>query len=626
MSTKNILKKVICSAILLGVSSAVLPAFAEEQKEFTLEPVMVTAMRVEKKEIETPAAVHVYTEEELKQTGSDNLLDALSFTEGLFYDGYGPQGHLYSTMGSKIAIRGMERGTVILINGVPTNMSGYYALERIPLDNIEKVEIVKGAASTLYGSSAMGGVINIVTKKHVNNSIFVQGGSYDSHKIGLSLQLDDLSISASHGKRGDMGQISDPYNKKYTAPRGDKRDFLRWSWKLNDNLTLTHQHDVDDFDVDRMNDTHTLDEQIAQKETKDSVVLQWKTEHWQSNFYGNWLGREYKKYKNSAINTNTDTKYASYGVDSQTEWKTAFGQYIGGFTWHMETLSADDFYNLPSNSSYSGVSRKSRDFYSFFGQVTHPVSEKTDLILGARQEFIDQKDAQDYSKFLPQVQMITRITPEHSWYANIGKAFRMPGLSDMYGSTWRKTANPNLEPEYGYSYETGWKWIESDHSLKVALYHLDYTNYIRWTNIGTTADPNYVPYNTEFRNTGIEVSYDKKLSDVWKYNLGLNLSNPEEKAEGKDWASSYGKVQITGGVGYHQDKWTANLKGTYLSSRNNDLGPCFPINFAVGYQVSDKTHLQLNVANLFDRNDIISHGTSHYYAPRTYQVKMTQNF
>ena len=189
MFKRKKLRQAVCSALAIGLGMSLAgPALAQEKTEYNLDPVIVTAMREQSTDLKTPAYVNVYDQEKLKATGATNLLDALKYTEGITYDGYGAQGHLYSSMTAKAVIRGMDRGTVVLVDGVPTNLAGYYALEHIPLSNIERVEIVKGASSVLYGTAAMGGVINIITKKKVENRIELEQGSFGINRQTLSLQ------------------------------------------------------------------------------------------------------------------------------------------------------------------------------------------------------------------------------------------------------------------------------------------------------------------------------------------------------------------------------------------------------------------------------------------------------
>jgi vitamin B12 transporter len=625
------LRRAICSALAVSLSWSVAnSALAQEQSEFNFDPVIVTAMREASTDLKTPAYVNVYDQEKLKATGAANLLDALKYTEGITYDGYGAQGHLYSSMTAKAVIRGMDRGTVVLLDGVPTNLSGYYALERLPLSNIDRVEVVKGASSVLYGTSAMGGVINIITKKKVENSIELEQGSFGIKKHALSFQAGKLAMALGHSETGDLGQISDPYpatgaNRRYTAFRGDRRDFVRWSLAVSDKITFTHQHDADKFDVDRNNAAgNTLYERIAQKETKDSMILKVKHGAWVSNLYNNRLSRDYAKYSSTGVkNTDTTSRFGTYGLDSQTDWTTPFGRYIAGAAWQKDWFECDDSMKPPATST-SYVALKQRDFFSLFTQVNHPLTAKTNLILGARQEFVRQKEAKNYSEFCPQLQLVTAIDPEQSWYVNVGRAFLMPALSDMYGSTWRKTANPDLDPEYGYNYEIGWKQVKEHSSLKVAVYRMDFTNYIQWKEIATNS---YLPYNTKFRNTGIEAGYEHTLNKRWTYSLGASVSNPQEKADGEGWKLSLARLQLTGGVRYACEKWAVNVSASYLGDRKDGLRPTLPVNAEIKYAAAKDTELKLRMENVLDRNDIVSNGSSFYRAlPRTYYLGVTKKF
>ena len=626
---RRTLAGLVAGALCMGMPTT---ALAEETREYNFDPVLVTALRRESTDLKTPASVQVVSGEELQNTGASNLLEALKFSTGLTYDGYGAMGHLYSSMTAKMVIRGMDRGTVILLDGVPTNLSGYYALEHLPPENIEKVEIIKGASSTLYGTSAMGGVINIVTKKKVANQLTLETGSFGTNRETLSFQADPFSFTYSHSKTGDMGAVSEPWssnglNRKYTAFRGDTRDLFRWSWKISDAITMVHQYDMDDFNVDRMNEIgDTLYERIAQKDTKNSLAFHIKQGSWTTKVYGNWLSRQYQKFNASGARSGDNTTYfRTFGLDSQTNWKTNFGQYLAGYSWQKDSINADDRYYAPSSSSSAYLSLKQRDFFSVFGQVTRSLSPKTTLIFGARQEFIRQQDgARDYNEFCPQLQILHTLNKEQSLYLNVGRAFRMPNLSDMYGSTWRKTANPNLEPESGYTYEIGWKKIGKADSLKVALYRMDFTNYIQWEQVANNV---YSPYNSQFRNTGLEITYDRKLNKRWSFNLGSNINNPEERRDGGDWEPTFAKFQLNGGLTYNIGKWSSSLSANYLAGRKDNLPATLPLNWVLRYNASKHTQVQLRVENLLNRKDIVSNGSSHYLLPeRSFYVSVTQKF
>lgn len=126
---------------------------------------VVTATRTEKKDLDIPAVVEVYSEEQIEKSSAANAYDVLQNTLGVNTQSQGFNGTGMSTMTSKVMIRGVEKGTLVLVNGVPMNQDGKYNLEDIPTESIEKIEVVKGGGSVLYGSEATGGVINIITKQ-----------------------------------------------------------------------------------------------------------------------------------------------------------------------------------------------------------------------------------------------------------------------------------------------------------------------------------------------------------------------------------------------------------------------------------------------------------------------------
>ena len=160
-----------CALFISLVSTGMVSAESTENtgkkanSEFALDPVIVTAQRTETRELETPATVTVIDEQTLKNSGARTIFDALAFTQGITNFSYGPGGQDYGGMDSRVVIRGFDRGALVLINGAPVNLLNKNSLDTIPMESVERIEIVKGASSTLYGAEAFGGVINIITKK-----------------------------------------------------------------------------------------------------------------------------------------------------------------------------------------------------------------------------------------------------------------------------------------------------------------------------------------------------------------------------------------------------------------------------------------------------------------------------
>ena len=214
---KNHLKKIIAIGLsTLAVSSLGYASGVED--EYELDTVVVTAQRYEKKDIDVAASTDVYTAEDLHRTGARNVQQALSMATGLVYEAKGPGGVTNSTMTSKIIIRGVEKGTLVLINGTPLNLRGLYNLEDIPLESIERIEVVKGGGSVLYGSEATGGVINIITKKSKQNisrtTISTGFGNYGQENYNLNVQENKVGFSYTYDKWGEVNGVSQTQDTK----------------------------------------------------------------------------------------------------------------------------------------------------------------------------------------------------------------------------------------------------------------------------------------------------------------------------------------------------------------------------------------------------------------------------
>ncbi|MDU4781908.1 MAG: TonB-dependent receptor, partial [Veillonella sp.] len=124
----------------------------------------VTANRTALLDLDTPVAMNVITPEDLKNTGATTAFDAVATVPGVTINSYGAGGADFGGMDSRTNIRGLDRGALVLVNGVPMNLNGKGGLGSIPTSAIKRIEVVKGAASTLYGAEALGGVINVITK------------------------------------------------------------------------------------------------------------------------------------------------------------------------------------------------------------------------------------------------------------------------------------------------------------------------------------------------------------------------------------------------------------------------------------------------------------------------------
>ena len=169
---------------------------------------------------------------------------ALGRVPGLVYKTFAPGGGAMGTMANEIAIRGVSNGTLIMLNGSPMNLRGKYFLDAIPIDSIEKVEIVKGGGSVLYGSEAMGGVINIITKQDFKNSVTAGVGNYGQQKYNATVNADKLSVGYNLEKWGNVDTISRSHDKgdKHTDMNSSHKNNLFLNYKINDNWNFLYNY------------------------------------------------------------------------------------------------------------------------------------------------------------------------------------------------------------------------------------------------------------------------------------------------------------------------------------------------------------------------------------------------
>ena len=132
---------------LLGSTVSVLSAQAmtETESVTVLNPVVVTAQRFETKDLNTPAAVTVLDQADLKNSGAKSIFDAVGQSTGITTFSYGPFGLEYGAMDSRVNIRGLERSALVLVNGAPINLDGKNSLNGLMMDNVDRIEIVRGA-------------------------------------------------------------------------------------------------------------------------------------------------------------------------------------------------------------------------------------------------------------------------------------------------------------------------------------------------------------------------------------------------------------------------------------------------------------------------------------------------
>ena len=634
-------------------------ASAAGEAVYELNPVTVTANRYEKRDVEVPASTQIISHEQLERTGQVNLQKALAFTEGTVYQQMGPGGVGLSTMTSKIIMRGMEDGTLVLVNGTPINWRGKYNLEDLPIANIDRVEIVRGGGSILYGSQATGGVINVITKDKPSNEVHAGLGNYGQQNYGATVAADKVGVSYNYNKWGDVGIVSD-YNGKGNHFKGsEKNDFLI-TYKASDNVNFLYNHD-DSWNRWEYTYVHVKPDLNGKasynrlySRTKDFVQANFKdgkgiTGH---AFYlrDTQSGEGIKLYdektgKLDPKKTRTDTKdtMSSYGYDVQKVWNQKEQTWLLGTSLIRETWKSQDFVKKTPDKNYG------RNVFSIFGQWDKVLNEKNQLTVSARETWTTGADeGKNYDNFSGQVQYTHKIDKDQSVYASVGQSFVMPSFSNMYstGESNKIIGDPNLKPQKGIHYEAGWKKEDGKALYKVALFSSrikDDLSFVKETrNLGHGKEDVWLLSNADTKNKGIEASVTVNENNGLSWHYGISYSNPYKNNSSSStavkkqyWDRMYGRWQMNGGLTYQKDKWTASLNGTYLCARvmtpsrehSYPTKPYFLTSMNVQYAPSATDTISLSIDNLLDRKDNLSHTSSYYYStPINYMVSYSHKF
>lgn len=643
----KLLTGAVLSVFMAGAYGNACAADGTSDAVYSLNPVVVTATRYEKSDAEIPAATQTFTEEQIEQTGADNLQVALQYLDGVIDAGMGPNGTSVSSMTTKNVIRGVSNGTVVMINGTPINWRTNYNLENIPTSAVERVEVVRGGGAVLYGSQATGGVINIITKKTLPNEVKVGLGNKGRQEYAVTANAGDLSIAYTYNKWGKLGYVSSsdssikpdktrvPVEMKQRFFGSEKNDFLA-TYKLNDHADFLYNHNesasrwaytytgITDPDYEDMND-HP---RYIRRYENDKDFLQF-------NFHGldGISGHVFYNYNTLKTHgtdyySSTGKKYAApkavrgqeknktYGYDVQKVWDGNPDQtFLIGTSLVRET-----FENETSDTG--------RNIISAFGSWERNLTAKDVLTLSGRGTWTTG-GIQNFHNFSGQAQYLHKLDNAQSLYASVGQSFVLPTFSQMYsreqaGGISNIIGNPDLKPQKGLHYEAGWKKEETNRQYKVALFTEKIDDNISYS--GTSG--RWYAINEDFKNHGIEVSIRGQEDNGFTWHAGLTWQDPKskqttEKTSAKRyWDRSYGRILLTGGVGYEKEKWTTALNFSYLADRvqsptaahSHSVKPYLLTSMTVKYSPNKSSDIMLAIDNLLNRKDIVSHTTSDYYA------------
>ena len=627
------------------------PAIAAAQNEATLDTVVVTASRAEESLREVSSNVTVITEKQIKNSTANNMLDLLK-QQGFYTPEFG-SGDGY------VQIRGVHSGqsvmsetrVLVLINGRRTGITN---LTPVGLSNIERVEIIRGPAAVQYGSAAIGGVVNIITKRGKEGEFWAAAetglGNFDLYKNSLSFggaaNNIDFSVGITHLKRGVYETNPVPTKQLVYDSFGGKT-----SMNLDLGYTLLEKHRLG------LNFDH-----YKAKDQKTGMAGSWGTADMIGDNKNDNLAFSYEGTTNdeqfnwSAVYSFGKTKFTSdgvydYGFMTDEEF-TSTEQDINAFTgqvgYNGQMVSTNiglDYNSLEVRSVYYG-NNKTDNLGTFFSGKLRLLDESLIFTAGGRYDSFTQ-DSHDNGRngkkthFSPSVGVSYLPLDWLKVRTNYSQGFLMPSAEQLYGDHssvyYGAIGDPDLVPEKSKTFEFGADVNYQALSIGLTYFH---TN---WDNKIVTLPLNNLLYNRQWTNlkqstlVGLEFSISgdigQMLDQSFELRPYLNLTyftsrkNKDRdtfidvNGTSQDTLPHTPKYTFNYGVTFNHPghDLLANINGTYLGETliNSTAGYHTYGNVSVDlslekgiWDFTDKSKLKLRteVNNLFNNDNMVMWG------------------
>lgn len=645
------LKFILLPLIFIFIPTVVLSEPVEE--------IVVTATRIPQKKEEVPSYVTILTSEDIREMGGniENVGDVLE-SVGL--------GHIHKypgTLTSKVTVRGFSTDTfgspykgnvLILLNG---HKIGTANLALIPAENIERIEIVRGPSSVLYGTQAMGGVINIITKdpieKELHSTLKIEAGNFQYLKgyANLSYRNDFIGILGSYQREKsnsyevkDIGtyQNTDYRNHSgylslvFTPDRNNRlfaRVFSWYGWDIGSPGPL-YLPSSDDF----TNNLKTVYE-VGYEGNMGKLVLYHVIDHYE--------------YVSPSYNYVFKSKYNTEGIDYNKSFVLLNSTVVLGTSLErIYSMQPVDYPSQPRSDYFN---------YAIYGEISNEFFKKLKAYLGLRYDYFRIKTlptgglsqsqrTESLDRFSVRGGITYALAEGILLKLNAGNSFRAPSPEELTSdyNVWemRWVGNPDLKPEKTNSIDSG---IEITKGPFKGYFGMFYSNYLNKIISYYDAAKGYYTYkNTSgARISGIEGEGELELAEI----LGLNFSFKPyfsftyhtvfrlDRAEKDETTITYVPRWVgTAGIKAGQEKWWLNLYGRYNGEEKIDefnffsadygnivrKGGFTVVNMAIGIKPIKNLELSMSIENLLNK---YYEYVKYYPMPkRNFKISVTYSF
>lgn len=502
----------------LALAVALLPAsqaFADTNMNdsYQLPNMLVTSARQAEPRAQATAANAVFTRADIERLQARSLPELLRRVPGVQI---GSAGGLPS-----LSLRGTGTAqTLVLLDGqrISSATSGFARLDYLAIDNIERVEVIRGPRSSLYGADAIGGVIQIFTRggePGLNPEVRLAAGSDHTYQRSLNFsggtQQTRFNLGASLDERegfditrDERGADRDDDGQRTKALHLKLDHQFDASWKaglsLNDQRGENEYDDANEFAPGQPQDEFRLSSYSGYLDGQLSTV-------WNSRLE---LGRSFDRNRavGSAFND---------GLLETTRHSAAWTNRLRLNENHQLSLGSDWYEDrLDATTAYQ---EDSRNNLAFFAQHSYQ-GDDFGTELGLRHD--DNEQFGSHNSWNAAFSLPTGQSQR--WILSYGEGFRAPTFTDLYAPpTWGP--NPDLKPETSKTYELQWRADFSGTQLEASLYRTDVEDMIAW---GGRQMENV----NHARINGFETSVAREVLG-WQTHLGLSIIDPRDRDSGR---------------------------------------------------------------------------------------------
>lgn len=437
-------------------------------RQFDLGEVVVTGTRTPKFLKDTPIQTRVITSKDIARVDATNVQDllqqelpgiefsyAMNQQTHLNFSGFGGQGVLFLVDGERLAGETMDD----------------VDFTRLNMDNVERIEIVKGAASALYGSNATGGVINIITKHTTQPWTLNVNGRYAKHneqRYGASFGLNGkhwnnlLTANFTNIDNYDVHSASNPVTRVISTIYGDKTMNFKeqLTWSPSQKLSLTGRAGYFFRET-----TRTADLPERYRDFTGGLRLNWNiTDHdvLQANYaFDQYDKSDYQKLRNLDVRDYSNV---------QNTFRMLYNHTLEG--GDVLTVGADYLHDYLYNTNLDGDVRK-QDSWDVFAQYDWQVSSQLEVIGAVRYDyFSDGKD----SHVTPKLNLCYKPLRNLALRAGYGMGFRAPTLKEKYynfdmSGIWIVEGNANLKSEVSHNFNVSAEYTKGHYNLTASAYY-----------------------------------------------------------------------------------------------------------------------------------------------------------